>query len=587
MCAEHRFSGARLAWVALVLLLVVSRLAWLGDRQPHQDEMSHAAFGERLALRGSYVADPVFHGPLLYHLEAAVVRVAGPGLWQSRLVPALAGILAAAWLALLVGRQAGARTGIGVGALASISPSWLYYSRFAGHDTLVLLVAVALAWAVDAWERGRGREAAWVGVLAMAAGWATKLNVLFLVVAVLGWGVLRGLAGRANGSPPPARLPIRAVAAATGVAVVVVAALFVSTLLGVLRDATLPEAVWITIRRATVDGILHWSQMHGQQRIPGPADYHVVLVALYEPLLIVGSAALAWRSWRDSRVPWWLGPALLAAGLAMAVAGRYAEGTLAALSMKPAHLAVVPLVAGVAGVALLQALRSGRTWLGFWIWLAATQGALYAVAGEKTPWLVLHTVLPLLPIAAFGILGAWEHATHTRGRVVFGGIVAAGAIVAVHGSIALTTYNRSNVGEPLVQVEYDTQTHDVLREVAQACLSMPSTTPCIVTTDDAAWPAEWYLRWHPAGARAVSTDAAAVTAATPFVFVRASDVVPVSTGTHEPRRTRFASAGRWMAAIRGGDWRSVLRFLAFREPLGTRVAVPYIHWRHRDKYSHE
>ena len=580
MCAEARARRLRLALLAFVVLLLGSRLAWIGDRQPHLDEMTHAALGERLALRGVHVVDPVYHGPLLYHLEAVVVAAAGPGLWQARLVPALAGILAAVWLALLVSRQAGSEVAVVAGALALISPSWLYYSRFAAHDTLMLLVAVAIAWSVDAWERGRVRQAVWVAAIALAAGWTTKLNVLFLGASVLGWGLLRWRVGRLGGSPM-VRLPLRTGVAAAASSGAVVAALFICTFMGTLDHATWPEGLWFTIRRATVDGILHWSRMHAQQRIAGPADYYVLLVALYEPLLIVGVVALLWRSWRRVGLQWRAAVALLVVGSLAVAAGRLVAGPLASLSMRPEHLMVLPLVGVAAGVALWDALATGRAWLGWWIWLAATQTLLYAVAGEKTPWLVVHTVLPLLPLAAFGLLDTWRRTVSLHGRLMLTGVLAAGALVSIHGSVALTTYNRSNVGEPLVQVEYDVQAHAALAEMGRECLATPSVVPCVVTTPDARWPAEWYLRWHPAGTRAVTVDVAQGTATRPFVFMPAGVTSLVSEATHEPRRVRFASTGRWLTAIRAFDAGAVIRFVMRRQPLGVRVAVPYVHWRLR------
>ncbi len=582
MSGDRRRVGAWIGVAAVLAWLIASRLAGLGQRLPYHDELTHVALGERLALAGDYAMDPPYHGPLLYHLEALVMRVAGPGVAQARAVSALAGLAAVGLLVTLLRRQAGPAIAGLAAVFAIVSPSWTYYSRFAAHDALMLLVGVAVSWAADAWRRRRRRAATWVAVLALTAGWCTKLNVLFLAGALAGWAVITWAWQRRTGAsrPVPVRLPWGDACVATAVALTAMAAVSITSWQAAREAATPGGPLRHVLGRLTIDGVAHWWRMHDQQRLPGPADYYAWLILLYEPVLIVGAGLALWAGWRasgrggrDLRVP-------LAAGIALAAAGFGVRPWLAKLSLSPLHLLPVPLLATLAVAAAVQAARQERPWLAWWIWLALTQATLYAIAGEKVPWLVVHVVLPLIPLAAIGIHDTWRALEAGVHRHTLAFVTALSLALALHGHVALLTYNRSNVGEPLVHVEYDPQAHAALTTATDGCLRSPGIVPCIVTSPEARWLAQWYLRWHPARDEAVTTDATRA-AETPFVFL------PVGTVTldasHERRSVRFAAYSYWLGPVRRGHVWTIARFLVVRERLGARLGVRYTFWTQRPR----
>ena len=572
------------AWAALVVLLGVTRLAGLDLRLPHHDEMVHVWWAERLAFSGTYTASPAYHGPLLYHLEAGALLLFGGGVWQSRLVAALAGIGAVAALVRLAWLEAGGRTAAALAIVLTLSPSWLYYSRFNAHDTLILGCTAAVAWGRWHWSRGATTQAIWLVAVALALAWSTKLNALFLVGAIGMWPLVWRIARPRDSNAPPLPWPRRsAVAAALATAALLVAVLFASTYLTHTRDVGALDALARTWRAAFVDPVTYWLRLHQQERLGGPFHYYGLLLLLYEPLLVVGAVAalttawrLAGRSTRQALV--WIGVGALAAVLAWPLAG-WLESLL---HVHPVHLVLLPFAAAAMWTMAREHGRRGDAAGVWWTWMAATQTLLYGYAGEKVPWLVVHVALPWAMIAAPALARAWE-AGRVWTRV---GLVALAALTA-QGALAVGLTHRSDVGEPLVQLEYDAGTHAVLAQAARACADLArDPEPCVVTTPDALWPAEWYLRSLP-GTRAVS-ELSRAGARTPFVFAPARPLPgatepPVDLrDTHVPYPVRFSSWGTWVAWWSRPEPVALVRFWATRRPLGVRRAAPYTWWVRRD-----
>lgn len=557
---------ARRFTLALLATLLVTRLAGLGVRQPHHDEAVHGVLSERLR-HGAYVADPVFHGPLLYHLEGAVFAGLGRGLWQARLVPALAGIASLVLLVAIVRREVGERAAVVLGVLVTASPILIYYGRFNAHDTLILLVTVGLAWGRAGLDAGDRRAVFLVATL-VALGWSTKLNVLFPLGALLTFPLVR----RCAGAPVPSRPARRDVLAALVIGVAIVAGLHVTTFASHLASQPPADALLTTMRAALVDGPSHWARMHDQQRLPGPFHYYGLLLLIYEPLVVVASVAALWawargaRGLAARRLAWCLAVGGVLGAMAWASGGLVAR----VLHLTPAHVVVVPLGLMLAWWTIVGCVRRGETSRAWWLWLATSQSLLYAVAGEKVPWLAVHVLLPWTVVAAWTV-SDWlaEAATPrvTRWRVA---LVAVGVAYMAWGAVAVTTFNRSNVGEPLVQVEYGPEFHALLARAPAVCAATDR-RPCLVL-GVAAWDfVEWYLGPQ---FRAVSLDLADRRADTPIVIAAPSAAgAPTSADArHVTRSVMFLQWGTWVEAIERGRVAEVAAFFVHRERLGVRRA---------------
>ncbi len=278
----------RLAWIGLVVFAAVLRLAALGVRPPHHDEAVHAHFVDVMLSGGGYHYDPTYHGPLLFYVTALVFAILGEGLTTLRLYPALAGIALVA-LPLLLRRRLGPRAAWWTGLVLALSPSFLYYSRFARNDVPVsLFTAAALVFLLRAVD-GSWRWLPWVGVAAalhLAAKETFYVNVPLIAVGAAAVAV-RGGVGRSVRAAA-AWLRERMAPAATAVAwffiIVLVAYTFFLVHPG---DALFPYKA-----------VSYWHGQHTVQRVGGPWAYHLPRLALYE-FLIVGTALLrVARRWR-------------------------------------------------------------------------------------------------------------------------------------------------------------------------------------------------------------------------------------------------------------------------------------------------
>ena len=65
-------SREALSWMILLVVAALLRLWDLGARVMTHDESIHAYYSLTLLREGLYRHDPIYHGPLLYHLNAAV-----------------------------------------------------------------------------------------------------------------------------------------------------------------------------------------------------------------------------------------------------------------------------------------------------------------------------------------------------------------------------------------------------------------------------------------------------------------------------------------------------------------------------------
>lgn len=140
-------------WILYSLLFVFSVFIhfWnLGSMAMAHDESIHAWASWRFFVgRGgftcaggltsqTYCYDPVYHGPTLYFLTAAGYFLFGVSDTTARLPQTLAGIAlipAVYLLRPLIGK----RMAFLAAVLVTLSPSMLYFARYARHDALMLL----------------------------------------------------------------------------------------------------------------------------------------------------------------------------------------------------------------------------------------------------------------------------------------------------------------------------------------------------------------------------------------------------------------------------------------------------------------
>jgi uncharacterized protein (TIGR03663 family) len=200
----HLFVG--IAFWGVILLGAVLRFWGLGDKPLHHDESLHAYFSLQLMHNLEnwaacfnpapgyvcYQYNPLLHGPFQFHMIALVYKISQLlGVYDNGVNTFTVRIAAATLGTVIVGLPYFLRDYLGkFGAwiacfLLAVSPSMVYYSRFAREDiyfacfTLLLVVAVA--------RYLRSRKMRWIVIAAAAfsLAYATKEST-FLLIAIFG-----------------------------------------------------------------------------------------------------------------------------------------------------------------------------------------------------------------------------------------------------------------------------------------------------------------------------------------------------------------------------------------------------------------
>jgi uncharacterized protein (TIGR03663 family) len=445
----------RWAWAGLLVLAAVLRLWALGDRPPHHDESVHGNFGHVLLSQGAYRYDPTYHGPLLFYTMAPIFAVFGESDFTARLYPALAGV-ALVGLAFFLRRRIGRGAAWWTGLLATISPSFLYYSRFARNEApVVLFSCTALVLVLLVRRTGRlvravcpscgqdepgGRFVRDGGARLLPwAGFALALHAIsketIYVYAVL-WPVAAWVTALLDGVWLNVR---RAFAWVDRYRIQLLIAGLVFGVVSVTAYTFFfihPEDAFFPVK-----AISYWYNQHKVQRVGGPWFYHLPRLALYEALPIV--AALAWvvrRNYKLKRVE------------------------------------------------------------AFCIGLGVTSIAMFAYLGEKVPWLVMHQVWPFLPLAGAQLARTFSAQGRWWSRTLAGLGILATAWSALASSFlypALTTSDPH--GELIVFVQTTPEMNELAkRGVALGRAAKAATppgegtaTPFAAVSGEASWPLSW------------------------------------------------------------------------------------------------
>ncbi|HEY8491403.1 MAG TPA: flippase activity-associated protein Agl23 [Dehalococcoidia bacterium] len=196
--ARLRATRLELAAYATVLLTAAILRFWdLGSRALHHDESLHAQFswyfyqGLRAAIssfpdgaagHAFYHHDPMMHGTFLFHVTAFTFLLLGDSDYTARVPAALFGTLLVA-LPFLFRHRLGRVGAVAASAMLALSPTLLYFSRFARND--IWVAAFTLAMVIAIWrylDEGRPR---WLSVLAgaLALSFASK-ETTYIAAAV-------------------------------------------------------------------------------------------------------------------------------------------------------------------------------------------------------------------------------------------------------------------------------------------------------------------------------------------------------------------------------------------------------------------
>ncbi|MEO6323429.1 MAG: flippase activity-associated protein Agl23 [Thermoanaerobaculia bacterium] len=496
----------RWAWAFLFLLTLSLRLHHLDARIFHHDESIHGWFSMHLAFEGDYRYDPIYHGPVQYAMVASAFRLLGDSDFTARLPAALGGTALVA-LALLLRRRFGEGAALASGALLSLSPNLLYYTRFCREDVWSLLGTAGVFLFFDAWWRGGRLFSLILCALSSAVAFAAKEN--FYVLLALMVPTLLAVA-----LPPGEKLQARrrfralvvflethAFALAGAFLLFFIVSELLYTLLLVHPDSGNPAR----------EAISYWWGQHKAERVGGPKWYYLPRLAQYEFAILLPALAYALRRRRALDFV----DAILSAGT-FSCAALYV-----ALSFWPREAAWVTLAKGLlpfAGATLLGGLlfcRSGNAaerFLGAW---GVSSLVMYAYLGEKTPWLIVHQLLPFVALAGLfwtrlasavfasfkaGAIGSTPTPRLTRVLgFVFGTALAAASIVSALSlsfSHPVLTHGDNHV-ESVIYVQTAPELRGPIDEVLATALTQAPEDPLAAVVGEPTWPLSWYFRHLP------------------------------------------------------------------------------------------
>jgi len=357
-------------YAALTLLALGMRLALLGDKPLHHDESLHATFTWYLFTGRGYHYDPLMHGPFQFLVTSAIFALVGVSDFTTRLLPALLGT-AIVPLPFLLRRELGRVGALFSAVVLTLSPSFLYFSRFYRDD--IYVACFTLGMAMCFWRFLRSRRPGWfVAALALLSLSFTAMENTFITAFIFGTFVLLTLVYE-RWSPDRQVLlaAIRTInldAALAGFAAfVLIFAFFFTTAF------TWPRG----LQAGVVKGLQYWLAQQPVARGGEPWWFYVSLLLPYEPLeigLAIAGVVVALR--RRARfelfLVWW-------AALSMIIYS-WAGEKMPWLILHP--LLPLVLLAGVAIQALVTARRTAATVLA---WLGVAVGGVY----------MLHAAIPL------------------------------------------------------------------------------------------------------------------------------------------------------------------------------------------------
>lgn len=176
-----------LLYVLFTVVALATRFWDLGSRALHHDESLHAYFSWLYSEGRGYTHDPMMHGPLLFHMTAAVYKLFGDSDFTARIAPAVFGTILVP-LPYLLRRQLGRVSMLVASFLLLISPGMWYYGRFARNEAwclvFTLLIFVGLVRWMDS-RQSRWLHLAWINWVLLFCSKEISFIVLFTFVTFL------------------------------------------------------------------------------------------------------------------------------------------------------------------------------------------------------------------------------------------------------------------------------------------------------------------------------------------------------------------------------------------------------------------
>jgi len=455
----------------VILLGAILRFWGLGDKPLHHDESLHAYYSLQLMhnienwagcfspTASCYQYNPLLHGPFQFHAIALVYKISQLlGAPDSGVNTTTVRIAAATLGTVIVGLPYFLRDYLGkIGAwiacfLLAVSPSMVYFSRFARED--IYMACFTLLLVVGTARYVRDRKLRWILLAAagFALSYATK-EATFLTVAVFGsffgallaWelGLKWSLRARVSSSTPLATYLPKTWAPATVFVYFLILApiakfLFAwmkSTSIYItnpkntpladlyvqgLKEKTVALVPWLGIILGVFVLIILAREMFGKAPSPGKRNFLARRIDPTKQPLLDTIFTMSWTHWFFALLLGWTIFLVLFTVLFTNIRGGIGDGIWQGLyywlqQQQVArggqpwyyYLMLIPLyeqigvVFGIVGIirCLVQPTRF-RLFLVYW---CIGNVVIYSWAAEKMPWLMIHMTMPLMVLASIGL----------------------------------------------------------------------------------------------------------------------------------------------------------------------------------------
>ena len=447
---------ACIPYLAVVLLGAILRFWGLGDKPLHHDESLHAYFALQLLHNlASYHYDPLLHGPFQFHAIALVYKISQLlGAYDNGVNTTTVRIAAATLGTAIVGLPYFLRDYLGkIGAwlacfLLAVSPSLVYFSRFARED--IYMACFTLLLVVSAARYVRSRRVRWLimAAVAFALSYATK-EATFLSIIVFGsfFGALLvwelGLKWKVLSKLPTGKVLSRTGAGAPLALLLyfLVAGIFAKVFFGwvknlsiyittpaninasnayvqTLKSNTLAAIPWLGLLLCGYVLSILIREMRGKLPLQGRHGVAKWVEPSKQPLLDT-IFTMPWTHWFFALLSGWAVFLLLFTVLFTYIPGiadgiwqglyYWLQQQQVARGGQPwyYYLMLIPLyeqigvVFGLVG--MVRCLARPTRFRLFLVYWTIGNVFIYSWAAEKMPWLMIHMTMPMMLLAAVGL----------------------------------------------------------------------------------------------------------------------------------------------------------------------------------------
>ena len=438
-------------WAAVAILFAASflRLFELSDKVLHHDEGVNGMFMANLFRTGYYHYDPAnYHGPSLYYLGEITTTIgslflgkAGLNTFTIRLVTAIFGV-AVVWMLLLLRRELGTFGALGAAALASVSPGFVFFSRYFIHEILFVFFTLGV-------------------VVALLRYWENDQPRYFMLAA--------------------ASLAMMGTTKETWIITLAVWAIAIPCTALWLRIQKRGEEIAPSILTAAKEHAHESREWTPQQLYTNAAVLFLVIwVVLYSSLF--------------TNFPQGVTDSVRTYGFWFETSGKAHDYSWTKYFEWLGKAELPVMVLGAFGIlaALLQAGRPFAVFAAFW---SLGIFAAYSLVPYKTPWLVLSILLPFIIMAGYGLeqlYGRW------RQRVAAQVLLAMAVLAAAAQAIDVSFNRYDDESRPYSYAHTRRDFMNLVHEVETIAAGNPAGKNIgisVMSTEH--WPLPWYLRDYP------------------------------------------------------------------------------------------